>query len=32
MALMHGSSYTGDCAAALTALAADYSRRINAAA
>jgi flavorubredoxin len=28
MALMHGSSYNGDCAAALTALAADYSRRI----
>jgi len=31
MALMHGSSYTGDCATALTALAADYSRRIVAA-
>jgi flavorubredoxin len=30
MALMHGSSYTGDCAAALTALAADYGRRIAA--
>lgn len=31
MALMHGSSYNGDCAAALTALASDYSRRIAAA-
>ena len=31
MALMHGSSYSGDCAGALTALAADYSRRIAAA-
>ncbi|HVT21211.1 MAG TPA: MBL fold metallo-hydrolase [Mycobacteriales bacterium] len=30
MALMHGSSYTGDCAAALNALAADYRRRIAA--
>ncbi|HVX68473.1 MAG TPA: MBL fold metallo-hydrolase [Mycobacteriales bacterium] len=30
MALMHGSSYTGDCGAALTALATDYSRRIAA--
>ncbi|HVY11002.1 MAG TPA: MBL fold metallo-hydrolase [Mycobacteriales bacterium] len=31
MALMHGSSYSGDCAAALRDLAADYSRRIAAA-
>lgn len=28
MALMHGSSYAGDCAASLTALAAEYSRRL----
>jgi flavorubredoxin len=32
MALMHGSSYSGDCAAALATLAADYRRRIAAAA
>jgi flavorubredoxin len=31
MALMHGSSYSGDCAGALTALAGDYRRRIAAA-
>jgi flavorubredoxin len=31
LALMHGSSYTGDCSAALTALAGDYGRRIAAA-
>ena len=31
LALMHGSSYRGDCAAALRALAADYRRRIDAA-
>jgi flavorubredoxin len=30
MALMHGSSYSGDCSAALRDLAADYSRRIAA--
>ena len=28
LALMHGSSYTGDCASALRALAADYRERI----
>lgn len=27
LALMHGPAFTGDCAAALTALAADYDRR-----
>jgi flavorubredoxin len=31
LATMHGSSFTGDCAGALTALAADYQRRIDAA-
>jgi hypothetical protein len=31
LALMHGSSYRGDCASALRALAADYRRRIDAA-
>ena len=31
LACMHGSSFTGDCAGALTALAADYQRRIDAA-
>lgn len=31
LALMHGSSYRGDCAATLRALAADYRRRIDAA-
>ncbi|HWA67805.1 MAG TPA: MBL fold metallo-hydrolase [Mycobacteriales bacterium] len=29
LALMHGSSYAGDCAAALHSLAADYRRRIS---
>ncbi len=32
MALMHGSSYSGDCADALTMLAEDYRRRIATAA
>jgi hypothetical protein len=32
LALMHGSSFTGDCAAALAALGEDYGRRIAAAA
>jgi flavorubredoxin len=32
LALMHGSSFTGDCAAALAALADDYARRLAAAA
>lgn len=32
MALMHGSSFTGDCAVALSALAADSRRRIAASA
>ena len=32
LALMHGSSYRGDCAGALRELAADYRRRIQAAA
>jgi hypothetical protein len=27
LALMHGPSFTGDCAGALEALAADYDRR-----
>lgn len=31
LALMHGPSFTGDCAGALTALAGDYDRRIRAA-
>src|SRR5262249_59018066 len=31
LALMHGSSFTGDCAAALAALADDYARRLTAA-
>lgn len=31
LALMHGPAFTGDCAAALTALAADYDRRVLAA-
>ena len=31
LALMHGSSYRGDCAAVLRALADDYRRRIDAA-
>jgi len=31
LALMHGSSFTGDCAAALAALADDYARRLAAA-
>jgi flavorubredoxin len=31
LALMHGSSFTGDCVGALHALAADYRRRIDAA-
>jgi cytochrome c-type biogenesis protein CcmF len=31
LATMHGSSFTGDCEAALVALAADYQRRIDAA-
>ena len=31
LALMHGSSFTGDCAAALAALADDYARRLVAA-
>lgn len=30
LALMHGSSFTGDCEAALHALAADYDRRLAA--
>lgn len=30
LALMHGSSFTGDCAGALQALAADYRRRLSA--
>ena len=30
LALMHGSSFSGDCAAALGALAGDYRRRIEA--
>ncbi len=30
LALMHGSSYNGDCAKALGALAADYERRVSA--
>lgn len=30
LALMHGSSYTGECSAALRALGADYRRRIDA--
>ena len=29
LALMHGPSFTGDCAAALRALADDYDRRIS---
>lgn len=29
LALMHGSSYAGDCSAALQALASDYRRRIE---
>ncbi len=29
LALMHGSSFTGDCAGALNALAGDYRRRIE---
>jgi flavorubredoxin len=32
LALMHGSSYQGDCSAALHSLAADYRKRIEAAA
>jgi flavorubredoxin len=32
LALMHGSSFTGDCASALTALADDYDRRLATAA
>jgi flavorubredoxin len=32
LALMHGSSYQGDCAGALRALASDYRKRIDAAA
>lgn len=32
LAVMHGSSFTGDCAGALRALADDYRRRIEAAA
>ena len=32
LAVMHGSSYRGDCAAALGALADDYARRLRAAA
>ncbi|MGH8922070.1 MAG: MBL fold metallo-hydrolase, partial [Actinomycetes bacterium] len=31
LGLMHGSSYSGDCSAALAALAADYRRRVAAA-
>lgn len=31
LTLMHGPSFTGDCAGALTALAADYDRRVRAA-
>ena len=31
LATMHGSSFTGDCAGALIALAADYQRRLDAA-
>jgi flavorubredoxin len=31
LALMHGPSYAGDCAAALRALAEDYDRRVRAA-
>jgi flavorubredoxin len=31
LALMHGSSFTGDCAGALAALADDYARRLGAA-
>jgi hypothetical protein len=30
LALMHGPSYTGDCATALNALAEDYDRRLRA--
>jgi flavorubredoxin len=29
LAIMHGSSFSGDCAAALTALADDYARRLD---
>jgi len=29
LALMHGSSFRGDCAAALHALADDYARRLS---
>lgn len=29
LALMHGPSFSGDCAGALTALAADYDRRVR---
>lgn len=29
LALMHGSSFTGDCARALAALADDYERRLE---
>jgi hypothetical protein len=29
LALMHGPSFQGDCAAALHALAADYDRRLD---
>jgi flavorubredoxin len=32
LALMHGSSFTGDCASALNALADDYDRRLATAA
>jgi hypothetical protein len=32
LALMHGSSYTGDCTGALNALADDYDRRLTTAA
>ncbi|MDI3306168.1 MAG: MBL fold metallo-hydrolase [Acetobacteraceae bacterium] len=31
LAIMHGSSFNGDCAAALEALAGDYDRRVQAA-
>jgi hypothetical protein len=32
LALMHGSSFAGDCAGALAALADDYARRLEQAA